>query len=108
MGLLLLIILILFLIGGLPRWGYHSYGYGPSGVVAVLVIVFAVLLLTGRLWRVPTGLGRQGQPRWASGVGGVPSGIPTGAQRLEAAVVAGSIQGVRAVKDDLRLATAKL
>jgi hypothetical protein len=38
----------------------------------------------------------------------VPSGVPTGAQRLEAAVVAPSIQGVRAVKDDLRLATAKL
>jgi hyperosmotically inducible periplasmic protein len=33
--------------------------------------------------------------------------VPTGARRLEAAVLARSIQGVRAVKDDLRLATAK-
>ena len=25
MGLILLIVLILLLFGGLPRWGYHSY-----------------------------------------------------------------------------------
>jgi hypothetical protein len=49
MGLLLLIILILFLIGGLPRWGYHSYGYGPSGLAAVVVLVLVVMLFTGRL-----------------------------------------------------------
>jgi len=48
-GLLLLIILIVFLLGGLPTWGYHSYGYGPSGLVGVLVIVLIVLLLTGRV-----------------------------------------------------------
>jgi osmotically-inducible protein OsmY len=33
--------------------------------------------------------------------------VRTGTRRLEAAVLARSIQGVRAVKDDLRLATAK-
>ena len=33
--------------------------------------------------------------------------VPTGARRLEAAVLARAIQGVRAVEDDLRLATAK-
>ena len=49
MGLLLLIILIVFLMGGLPRWGYHSYGWGPSGVVGVVLLVVLVLLLTGRL-----------------------------------------------------------
>ena len=36
MGLLLLILVMLFLVGGLPRWGYHSYGYGPSGLAVVL------------------------------------------------------------------------
>jgi Protein of unknown function (DUF3309) len=46
MGLLLLIILVLFLVGALPRWGYHSYGYAPSGV---LLIVLVIMLLTGRL-----------------------------------------------------------
>jgi hypothetical protein len=49
MSLLLLIVLILLLTGSLPRWGYHSYGYAPSGFIGVLVIVFLVLLLTGRL-----------------------------------------------------------
>jgi Protein of unknown function (DUF3309) len=48
MGLLLFIVLIALLLGGLPRWGYHSYGYAPSGIVGVLVVVFLVLLLTGR------------------------------------------------------------
>jgi hypothetical protein len=45
----LLILVILFLVGGLPHWGYHSYGYGPSGLAGVLVLVCVVLLLTGRL-----------------------------------------------------------
>ena len=49
MGLVLLVILIVLLLGGLPAWGYHSYGYGPSGLVGVLVIVLIVLLLTGRV-----------------------------------------------------------
>jgi hyperosmotically inducible protein len=33
--------------------------------------------------------------------------VPTGTRRLEAAVLARSVEGVRAVKDDLRVATAK-
>ena len=49
MGLLLLIVVILFLVGGLPNWGYHSYGYGPSGIAGVVLLVVVVLLLTGRL-----------------------------------------------------------
>ena len=48
MSLLLLIVLILFLVGGLPRFGYHSYGYAPSGLAGVLAVVVLVLLLTGR------------------------------------------------------------
>ena len=49
MGLLLLIIVIVLVMGGLPHWGYHSYGYRPSGLGAVLLIILIVLLLTGRL-----------------------------------------------------------
>jgi hypothetical protein len=48
MSLLLLIILLLLFFGGLPRWGYHSYGYAPSGLVGVLLIIIIILLLTGR------------------------------------------------------------
>ena len=49
MGLLLLIIVLVLVFGGLPRWGYHSYGYGPSGLAGVVVLVLVVLLFTGRL-----------------------------------------------------------
>jgi len=49
MGLLLLIVLLVLVFGGLPTWGYHSYGYAPSGLVGVLLIIIIILLLTGRL-----------------------------------------------------------
>lgn len=49
MSLLLLIVLILLLVGALPNFGRHSYGYAPSGISGVLVIVLIVLLLTGRI-----------------------------------------------------------
>jgi hypothetical protein len=50
MGTILVIILILLLIGAVPRWGYNtSWGYGPSGVLGVILIVVIILLLTGRL-----------------------------------------------------------
>ncbi len=49
MGLLLLIIVLVFLFGGLPHWGYHSYGYRPSGLAGVVLLVLVVMLFTGRL-----------------------------------------------------------
>ena len=50
LGTILLIILILVLIGALPTWGHsRSWGYMPSGVVGVVVIILIVLLFTGRL-----------------------------------------------------------
>jgi hypothetical protein len=49
MGLILLIVLLLFLVGGLPNWGYHSYGFAPSGIVGVVLIVVLIMFLTGRL-----------------------------------------------------------
>ena len=49
MGLILLIVLLVFLFGGLPRWGYHSYGYGPSGIVGVILVVVLILFLLGRI-----------------------------------------------------------
>ena len=32
MSLLLLVVLLLLVFGGLPNWGYHNYGYAPSGI----------------------------------------------------------------------------
>ena len=47
---LLIIILILILIGAFPAWPYsRGWGYGPSGIVGIFVIVLVILLLTGRV-----------------------------------------------------------
>jgi len=49
-GTILLIILILALIGALPSWPYsRGWGYAPSGLAGVIVLVLIVLLLMGRL-----------------------------------------------------------
>lgn len=48
---LLVIILVLVLIGGLPAWPYsRDWGYGPTGLLGVVLIVVLILLLTGRLY----------------------------------------------------------
>ena len=49
MGLVLLIIVLLIVFGGLPTFGFHSLGWGPSGLGAVLLIILIVLLVSGRL-----------------------------------------------------------
>lgn len=50
LGTILLIILVLILVGALPNWGYSSgWGYGPSGVVGVLLVILLVLVLMGRV-----------------------------------------------------------
>jgi len=47
---LLLIVLILFLVGALPTWPHSkSWGYGPSGISGLLVVILIILLLTGRI-----------------------------------------------------------
>lgn len=49
-GTILLIVLILILVGALPSWPYSGgWGYYPSGIVGLIVIVLIVLLLMGRL-----------------------------------------------------------
>ncbi len=50
MGTILLVLLVLILVGVLPTWNHsRSWGYGPTGVTGLIVIVLIVLLLTGRL-----------------------------------------------------------
>jgi len=41
---------VLVLLGVLPTWGHsRSWGYGPTGVIGLIVVVLIVLLLMGRL-----------------------------------------------------------
>jgi hypothetical protein len=50
MGTILVVILVLLLIGALPRWGHsRSWGYRPFGLLGIVLIVVIILLLTGRL-----------------------------------------------------------
>lgn len=50
LGTILLIVLILMLIGAVPRWGYsRNWGYGPSGLVGIILVIVLVLALTGRV-----------------------------------------------------------
>ena len=49
-GTILLIILILLLIGAIPAWPYsRGWGYGPSGVLGLVVVVLIILFLMGKL-----------------------------------------------------------
>jgi hypothetical protein len=50
LGTILLIIFLLLLIGAIPTWPYsRGWGYGPSGILGVLLIIVIVLLLMGRI-----------------------------------------------------------
>jgi hypothetical protein len=49
-GTILLIVLILILIGALPTWGHsRSWGYAPSGIAGLLVVILLIMLVTGRI-----------------------------------------------------------
>lgn len=50
LGTILLLVLILMLIGAVPTWPHsRSWGYLPSGVLGVVLLILVVMLLTGRL-----------------------------------------------------------
>ena len=50
MGLVLLIVILVLLLGGLPRWPHSKHwGYGPSGVLGLILIVVLILVLMGRI-----------------------------------------------------------
>ena len=47
---ILVIVLVLLLIGGLPAWPHsRTWGYGPSGLLGVILVVILVMFLLGRL-----------------------------------------------------------
>ncbi|MEO7916925.1 MAG: DUF3309 family protein [Dokdonella sp.] len=46
MRIIVLVILLLLVLGALPTWGYSSgWGYAPSGLGLLVLIVLAVVLL---------------------------------------------------------------
>lgn len=44
---ILMIVLFVLLVGVTPSWGYsRGWGYGPSGLVGIVLVVLLVLVLT--------------------------------------------------------------
>jgi hypothetical protein len=50
LGTILVVILILALVGALPRWSHsRNWGYYPTGGVGLVLLIIVVLLVLGRL-----------------------------------------------------------
>jgi hypothetical protein len=50
MATILIVLLVLALLGVIPAWPHsRSWGYGPSGLVSIVLVLLVILLLTGRL-----------------------------------------------------------
>ena len=50
LGTILVIVLIVILIGALPRWQYSSnWGYFPSGALGLILLIIIILMLMGRI-----------------------------------------------------------
>jgi peptidoglycan/LPS O-acetylase OafA/YrhL len=47
---IVLLLVVLVIIGALPSWPYsRGWGWGPSGIVGLLLVVLLILAVMGRL-----------------------------------------------------------
>lgn len=50
LGTILIVILVLALLGALPRWSHsRDWGYAPTGGLGVVILIVVVLVLLGRI-----------------------------------------------------------
>jgi hypothetical protein len=50
LGTILIVILVMALLGVLPRWSHsREWGYAPSGGVGLVLVIVLVLLILGRI-----------------------------------------------------------
>lgn len=50
LGTVLLIVLVLALLGVIPTWPHSKgWGYAPSGMVGLLVVILIVMLVMGKI-----------------------------------------------------------
>jgi Protein of unknown function (DUF3309) len=50
LGTILIVVLILALLGALPRWSHsRDWGYAPTGGVGVVILIVVVLVVLGRI-----------------------------------------------------------
>jgi peptidoglycan/LPS O-acetylase OafA/YrhL len=49
-GTVLIVLLIILLIGAVPSWPYSlNWGYGPSGILGLLLVIVLILALLGHI-----------------------------------------------------------
>jgi hypothetical protein len=50
LGTILIVIVILMLVGAMPRWPHsRDWGYYPSGGIGLVLIILIILLVLGRI-----------------------------------------------------------
>jgi hypothetical protein len=50
LGMILIVILVLALVGALPRWSHsREWGYAPTGGLGIILFVVVILLVLGRI-----------------------------------------------------------
>jgi hypothetical protein len=50
MPTILIVILVLVLLGVLPKWNHsRDWGYGPSGGLSVVLVILLLLMFSGRI-----------------------------------------------------------
>jgi Protein of unknown function (DUF3309) len=50
MPTILIVILVLVLLGVLPKWNHsRDWGYGPSGGLGVFLVILLLLMFSGRI-----------------------------------------------------------
>ena len=50
LGMILLIVLIVLLLGAVPRWpNSRTWGYAPSGILSIILVIVIILLLMNRI-----------------------------------------------------------
>lgn len=50
MSWILMLIVVLLLVGAVPRWGYsNEWGYGPAGLLSLILVALVVLKLLGKM-----------------------------------------------------------
>ncbi|MHB1016100.1 MAG: DUF3309 domain-containing protein [Desulfurivibrionaceae bacterium] len=49
LGTILIVVLILMLVGAIPRWPHsREWGYYPSGGLGLILLIIIILMLLGR------------------------------------------------------------
>jgi hypothetical protein len=50
LGTILIVVLVLALVGALPRWPHsREWGYAPTGGLGLVLVIIVILLVIGRI-----------------------------------------------------------